>query len=687
MRWILLALTLLPAPLIAGDEDTTTSLDPVLVTATRSPAAAFDTPYAAESIAEGTIRKRAYRTTPQVLRDLPGVMVQETAVGHGSPYIRGFTSFRNLFLIDGIRLNNSVFREGPNQYWNTVDPYSIGRIEVVKGPASVLYGSDAIGGTVQAFSKAAPTFAGRSGHLYLRGASAEESFLGRGELGLGAGDKTGFLGGLTGKHFGDLRAGSPTGTQPETGYDEWAGDLKLEHFLGEKTRLVLAAQHVQHNNVPRTHKTIFAKSFRGTDVGSELQRDLDQERWLVYAQLHKENIGSAVDVVRASLSWHSQSEVRDRIRTGSRRDKQGFDVGTLGAWLQLESDSAIGRLTYGIEYYRDIVDSFSTSNPIQGPVADDATYDLLGAYLQTVFCAGERWEFILGLRFTWAAVDADRVADPDTGQPFAISDSWSAPVGSARFRYDLVPEVWNLFGGVSQGFRTPNLSDLTRFDSARSNEFETPAPGLDPEDYVQFEIGAKGRKSTFNVQLSLFYTLIHDQIVRVPTGSTNTDGEAEVTKANVGDGWLWGIELGGAWRFADEWTLFGNATYLEGKVDTFPTSQPIVVREYMSRLMPPSAQAGVRWDQAGKRFWAELSVLAVADADRLSTRDRSDTQRIPPGGTPGYVVVHLRGGWNITEKVALIGAVENLLDKDYRVHGSGHNMPGLNFVGALSVDF
>jgi hemoglobin/transferrin/lactoferrin receptor protein len=181
--------------------------------------------------------------------------------------------------------------------------------------------------------------------------------------------------------------------------------------------------------------------------------------------------------------------------------------------------------------------------------------------------------------------------------------------------------------------------------------------------------------------------VIHDQIVRFPTGNTNTDGDAEVTKANVGDGWIWGTEFGGAWRFASEWTLFGNATYLKGKVDTYPTSAPVVAREYMSRLMPPSAQVGVRWEQAGKRFWAEVLMVAVADADRLSTRDRNDTQRIPPGGTPGYAVFYLRGGWNITEKVALIGAVENLLDEDYRVHGSGQNMPGLNFVGALSVDF
>jgi len=84
---------------------------------------------------------------------VPGVMVQKTGHGQGSPYIRGFTGFRTLLMIDGIRLNNAVFRDGPNQYWNTVDPFSIERLEVVKGPSSVLYGSDAIGGTVNVITR------------------------------------------------------------------------------------------------------------------------------------------------------------------------------------------------------------------------------------------------------------------------------------------------------------------------------------------------------------------------------------------------------------------------------------------------------------------------------------------------------------------------------------------------------
>ena len=677
----------------ALDQDIEGYLKTTVVTATRSEAVAFDTGYTTDVVTPQRFQRRQYRNLPQALRDTPGVMVQETAFGQGSPYIRGFTGYRTLFLIDGIRLNNSVWRSGPNQYTSTVDAFSLSRIEVVKGPASVLFGSDAIGGTVNAITIDPYDYESVGGRLFYRGATAENSHIGRGEISIGGGGDLGFIGGVSGKHFGDLIAGDGTGRQPDTGYDEWAGDLKLVRFLDPNTRLVFAVQAIHQNNVPRTHKTVNAVPFHGTSVGSELQRDLDQRRTLGYVQFHRTGIGGAVDEVRASLSWHRQEEERDRIRppssggTANRRDKQGIDVETLGLWIQAVSDTAIGRLTYGIDYYHDDVDSFSTSNPVQGPVGDDATYDLLGLFVQGIIEAGERWVIDAGVRFNYAAADAKSVSDPDTGNAVRVKDDWSAFVGSLRAIFKLHPENWNLFGGVSQGFRAPNLSDLTRFDSARTNEFEVPAPGLDPEYYTQFEVGVKGRTDALSLYASAYYTLIRDQITRVPTGDQNGDGDNIVTKANVGDGYVWGVEFGSAWRFARNWTLFGNAAYMMGEVDTFPTSAPVVAREYIDRLQPFTGQVGVRWEQPVHRVWIETIGRGAVKADKLSTRDMSDTSRIPPGGTPGYAILSLRVGWRPQEWISLVFAIENLFDKSYRVHGSGQNMPGRNFVFSVSFDF
>lgn len=673
------------------------TLDALVVTPSRGPRRLFEAPASSETLGARELLERGYRSTPQALRDLPGVWVQETSVGHGSPYLRGFTGQQNLFLVDGVRLNHSALRPGPNQYWNTVDPFSIERLELVRGPSSVLYGSDAIGGTVQALTRSPAAYAterGLAGFLHYRVASAEESHLGRAETSLALGADTGLFVGLSAKHFGDLRAGSGTGEQPYTGYDDVAGDTKLEHFLGEGLRLVAAHQRVHQRGVPRTHSTIFAKSFEGTVVGTDLAREFDQDRELTYLQLHGADLDGAVDSFSLSASWQRQEEVEDRIRAGGRRDLSGLDVRTLGLWASFGSPTPVGRLSYGLEFYRDFVDSsterFASQTPaddIQGPVGDDATYDLVGVYLQGELPLTERLELTLGGRFNHAAADARSVRDPVTDERIAVRDRWSSLVGSARFVHQLVHERWALFGGVSQGFRAPNLADLTRFDSAASDEFEIPAPGLDPERYLQYELGLRRRGERLTAQAALFYTDISDQIQRFPTGNVNADGEREVTKANVGDGYAYGLELGAAYLLRPRLELFGNLAWLRSQVETFPTSDPVPVSEPLDREMPTRAQLGLRWDSARADLWAEGLVTWSDDAERLSSRDAADLQRIPPGGTPSWWTLDLRAGKRLGRGLEVGLAVENLTDEDYRVHGSGHNRPGTNLVLSASLSF
>lgn len=675
---------------------------PVVVTATRSAEDPFRVPFSTATITREQFRRRSYRTTPQALRDTPGVMVQETAHGHGSPYIRGVTSFRNLFLIDGIRLNNSVFRPGPNQYWNTVDPYSLDRLELVKGPSSVLYGSDAVGGTVNAITKDPYTYGSGTdgvtygGNSYVRYATAENSLHGRGEISVGYthedGSRTGVLFGGTAKNFGDLEGGKAVGTQPATGYEEYAFDLKVEHWFDENTRLVFLHQNLAQDDVPRTHRTVNGITWRGLTSDSDLQRNFDQDRHLSYVQFHKERMGGIIDEVHASVSFHRQEEVRNRVRGSGAAEAQGFDVDTYGAFVQLASDSPIGRLTYGIELYHDEVDTFfrdgtpTAAEMIQGPVGDDATYDLLGVYVQDEIQVSDRFSLNLGVRFNYVAADADSVRDPVTSTQIALDDDWNAFVGSARFLYEAVEDTVNVFGGVSQGFRAPNLSDLSRFDSARSGEQEIPAPGLDPENYIQYEIGTKVESENLSLQAAYFYTDIEDQILRFPTGNLN-GGNVEVTKDNVGEGHIQGVEFGAAWRVYDCTTLFGNTTWLDGEISNFDNTGSTFAETYPTRLMPITTQIGLRWEEAAGNCWAETVVVRAEDADKLSFGDLRDTSRIPPGGTPSYTVWHIRSGWQVSDQTSVEFLLENITDEDYRVHGSGLNRPGRNFIFGVATTF
>jgi hemoglobin/transferrin/lactoferrin receptor protein len=675
-------------------------LPAVLVTATRTPKAPFDIPFSVSVVNAAKLEQYSPRTLPEALRDLPSVMIQKTSHGQGSPYLRGFTGFRTMLLVDGIRLNNSTFREGPNQYWNTVDSFALDHLEVVRGPSSVLYGSDAIGGTVNAFSSGrmefGPGFDWDMRTLY-RVSTAESSHIGRSEISGNLDEHFGFFLGGTIKEFGDVRGGRTVGKQDQTGYAERDWDAKLEYRLNENSRLVYGHQTVDLDNAMRTHATVYGLRWNGTTAGTDFERELDQNRDLNYLQYHAENLDGFIDTLHASVSHHLQIDTERRLRSDLRRDYQGYDVNTLGLSLQLESPSPIGRWVYGGEYYHDWVDSYYRrytaagalqAQNLQGPVADDATYETLGFFVENHLPLFDgRLELITGGRYDYASADARRVQDPFTGALLSFADSWDTLVGSERLLYHLdEARHWNVFGGASQGFRAPNLSDLTRFDIARTGEQEIPAFNLKPEHYISFEAGVKTSYDHFSAEAVYFYTMIDDMIVRVPTGAV-LGGNAVVAKENSGAGHVHGVELSASVKLAEEWTLWSNFTWMEGQLETAVIVGGAQQTEPLSRVMPTTVNYGLRWEATNRRFWAEAASTVSAGQHRLSASDRLDTQRIPPGGTPGYDIYHLRAGWQVNKYFGLNASLENILDADYRIHGSGVNEPGRNLILSAEVKF
>ncbi|NCD23815.1 MAG: hypothetical protein EOL90_12900, partial [Spartobacteria bacterium] len=471
---------------VAAEE--TATLPEVVVTALRAETALADVPGTVHVVDREALQAAAPRTTPDALRGLPSVMVQKTGYGQGSPYLRGFTGFRTLMMVDGIRLNNSTFRDGPNQYWNTVDPWSVARYEAVLGPASVLYGSDAVGGAVNALSLAPPAWTGQAAWertLAVRAATADESLQTRAGVRGRATERLGFAAGATWKKFNDVRGGADVGRQRHTGYEETDFDLRADVDFDSGATLTLAHQQVAQDDAWRTHSTFYGIDWKGLKAGDDRKRSYDQDRALTYLRLADADRAGAVAAYRLTLSRQAQDERLHRVRADGRRDESGVDATTWGAALELESPSALGRWVYGVDVARDAVDSFSrrykadgSLNKVeaQGPVGDDATYDLVGVFVQdTAALFNGALEATPGIRYTYAALDADRVLDPVSGMVGARSDDWDSVVGSLRLLAPLGAERRHaVYAGLAQGFRAPNLSDLTRLDAARSDEIETP---------------------------------------------------------------------------------------------------------------------------------------------------------------------------------------------------------------------
>ena len=673
-----------PAPL----KKNSTPIPEVVITATRSASSLSQVPAAVKTLDQKQMAERLVRTFPEALRETPGVAIQKTSNGQGSPFIRGFTGFRNLMMIDGIRFNNSTFRDGPNQYWNTIDQQALSRIEVLPSQGSVLYGSDAVGGTVNAFTKDSGYLSEAEGGFFSHGlashrySSAEHSNVEHLETSIGEGQKWGLHAGVTLSQFGDVIDGSGR-RQLHTGYDNWAFDVRLDVALDDKWNFTAVHQQARQNDAWRTHSTTAGVSFAGTVIGTDRVRLFDQERSLSYVRLVGHELNSFIDNASLTVSLQTAGEQQFRITGGGTRSFNKVDLTTLGADLQFTSDSPIGTFVYGIDYYEDFVQSHASDNPFQGAVADNSTYSLLGVHIQDAIDIGERVHLFIGERFTHATANLGSFRNPFTLAQSSFANSWNNFSGSVRFVIDLDDrDRYTLYGGVSQAFRAPNLSDLSRFDVALSGRTETPATDLSPEKYLTYEIGLKAITDSITASIAYFHTRLNNLIIRRSTAVPLQD-----TKANGGDGYMQGFEAAARWQIDKHWSIFGHIAWVEGEADQFIGTTTQKRREPLGKISPLVGYGGVRWQNTGNRIWTELVGLTYGEAGRLNTSDQLDTQRVPPNGTPSFLVLTLRGGWQVSEHLLLTASLDNLLNQTYRYHGSGSNEPGFGANLGATVKF
>jgi hemoglobin/transferrin/lactoferrin receptor protein len=631
----------------------------VVVSAARELSRVIDLPRSASLVETPDLDRRMPRTTPEALTDTTGVFVQKTNHGGGSPIIRGLVGNHVLVLVDGVRLNNATFRLGPNQYLATVDPYAIERIEVVRGLGSVAYGSDALGGVVNIIT-ARPSFnedgLRLGGRLRPKLASSGMEVGARADV-QASGRNFAFLGGVTHRDFGDLRAGRGIGVQAPSGYTEGDGDGHLLVRLGGRHLLHAVYQHVRQDDVPRYDQV--------QQRGFERYAFDPQVRQLAYVQLESSFDSRWVESLKVTPSFHRSSERRVIQRRGSSLQVRERDVvDALGFTVEARSRPKAGwSIVSGVESYRDHVASarddvdLSTAVTVsrRGLYPDGATAHSLAAFTQSSL----DWRSLVidvGGRLTRYGVDA---SDASFGTP---QISRSAAVGTAAVLWKLTSQH-RLFAAVSQGFRAPNVDDLStlgRFDFG----VEVPSPDLLPERSINYEVGFKTRTSRTAAAVSVYRNDLSDLIERVRAeyeGSPVYEGQAVYRRANVGKAYVQGIEAEMEARLPAEVVAFGAFTYTYGQQTT--------VGEPMRRIPPRFGQVGLRREQPrGPSVEAALSF--AGRQDRLAAGDKAD-HRINPAGTPGWSVLNVRAGYRFGSGLEVRAGLENVFDEAYRVHGSG----------------
>jgi outer membrane receptor protein involved in Fe transport len=631
------------------------TLTEMVVTAQRSPTQRLYTSEAITVLTTKTLRNSQLRTSPEVLSLMPGLFVQKTNHGGGSPFLRGLTGNQTLLLVDGIRLNNATFRYGPNQYFNTVDLFSLEKMEALSGGGSVQYGSDALGGTIQAFSRdiAFSEKPNWGGEVLLRGASQgmEQGIRGSAQYST---QRLAMVGGITARNFGDLVGGDTTGRQSPNGYKELDFDLKGKFAVSPKMLLTLVHQNVAQKEVPVYHK-IKLENFAVNQFDP-------QSRALTYARLeHTLNKGVWKSYILTTSLQQTEEGRLSRKNGSTVRRYENDRVRSLGATAQVENQfSAHWSANSGIEIYEDLVKSNRTdtdentgtiSNK-RGLYPNNATMTSIAAFTLHQLNVG-KWQFTAGARWNTFII---KVTDEAIGKARLTP---SALVGNAAIMRQINRHS-NLFVSVNNGFRAPNIDDLGTLGIV-DFRFETPNYGLQPEQSVNSQMGYKLYGKRWRGECFIYYNALQNLITRVKQDTQMVQGYPLYQKENSEQAYIQGVETNWDFLLAKNWTLQGSFTYTYGQNKT--------KKEPLRRIPPVFGRFAVEYTPNNWSFSTEL--LAAGKQTRLSKADTEDN-RISKGGTPGWQVLNVHTGyqWNA---LSIRLAALNLFNIDYRTHGSGVN--------------
>ena len=663
--------------------------DQIVVTPGRQEQASSDAPAPITVFDRETIEKIQPEKMADLFKAIPGVEIEGEGPFRGIPVIRGMSSNRVLILVDGQRLNNA--RESTT--FAGIQPALVNlseveRIEVLRGPASVQYGSDAIGGVINIITRQ-PNLGEQdfkvSGDVALEYGTISDSQAGRVSV-------TG-----TGSGFSFYAGGSYEKVDDYTAADGASDDPRYSSYVREDDSVPNSGMEQTNFNGGFKFLTgqqgvlrIDAEVVRTKDVGFP-GFDLESSGILfTFPNFDRDKIGVSWStgpvwgLSDISLSTYYQGINKE---SASIFDFPGFfsdsftrsEIDSIGFNAQSIADVAQHHLTFGLDFYDDNVQDTALSNTCFGPFCLPPSTEVavpkseqtgLGAYVQDGWAVSDAITLQLGLRGdTFSFVSQD---DPNyTGEPFDVTDS--AVSGNVGVTWSVTDNV-NLTGLVARGFRTPNLQERSFFGLATNGEaYIIQNPDLSSESSWNYEIGTKVRYDRYTGGLHFFYNDLTDFITLEFLGIDDPDFGVELAQfANVAKATIWGAEFDLQAIFADWWTAFGSIAYIEG--DNATTNEPL------SSIPPLKVILGLRYQRSA--WWTEANLRFLDRQTRLPQSD-PDFET----GTTGFTVYDLRGGYDFNFGLGFLVALENITDKLYNEPYNNRPEPGRNFRATVRYRF
>ena len=646
------------------------AIDEVLVTATRRTVTAAEISSALSLIDGDGVRTQKLVT--DALDTNVGVFLQQTTPGQGAAIIRGLKGSSVLHLVDGMRLNNAIFRSAPTQYLALVPASAVERIEVLRGTPASLYGSDAVGGVVQLVTRV-PEFDSTDtrvrGEVFAAVDSAELGKTIRATLDAGTAR---LVTSLSAEYLetGDRKTGSGDRIGPSA-YEARAARWLLAGKSGERRSWLIDMQYLEQPETPRVDELV--PGFGQTEPSSSEFSFAPNRRAFLHGQFEHRDGLLGLDW-KLDLAWQRIDD--DRVTRDFGATERRTEANRSDLYGLVVSGSRVidnGSWIVGGEAYLDEVSSRRIEeNLVDGQVAvltprfpDGSQIERYAVFANGEYAVARRHILSGGLR-----VSHEHVSLPQTPVSAAASVGVTDASGDVGWIFD-VTDVWQFVANAGFGFRAPNVFDLGTLGDRPGNRFNVPNTSLDSERVMQIDLGVRRRTAGTQLELMIYALRYDDRITSAFTGDVTPSGRDVVQSVNAADSTIRGIEAGADVELTR--SVYASAvlnfTWGEQRVAGSPM-------EPADRIPPLSGRFNIAYDP-GINIRVDGWLRFASAQDRLSARDIRDV-RIDPAGTSGWGIVGVGARWNYRSSWQFALGVDNILDRQYRVHGSGLDAPGRN---------
>ena len=629
------------------------NLDSAIVTSRSIKILDTKNPFVISSITSQQVIEKGARTTPEALMGVSGVFIQKTNHGGGSAFIRGLTGNQTLIVLDGIRLNNAIYRYGPNQYLNTIDMFSVDIIDVLKGIGAVEYGSDAMGGVIHVKTK--ENTSQELNKISLNNTSkfisSDMEKTNRTAIQY-ATNKWDFIGGISLKKYGDLVGGENIGKQTPTGYNEINYDLKTRIKISTQSELIYSSQNTIQKNVPIYHK-IALENFKTNQIDYQI-------RYLNYLKYKYISNKRWISEIIINASTQRTIEQRSNQKNNSSIFRNEADtVKNIGLTAEIVSKpNKNWTMNTGFDYYKDEIfsEAIETSSDINTQVIKRGLYPNGSIYKNSSLFNIHNLNFnklniVAGLRYNFLHIQMNEL----TLGNIAINPA--ALVSNYGFNYQLNQHGF-LFGSITTGYRAPNIDDLGSLGIV-DFRYEIPSYDLRPEKSLNTEIGYKYRSNKIDFSIAAFKMKLKDIIARVLVDGQVINGYNVYNKKNIESSYINGAEVNYTYLLSKYLTWYTNATYTYGQNET--------KNEPMRRIPPLFGQNKISFVKKNKTL--AISHQFAGKQDRLAQGDKDDN-RIGKLGTPGWNIFNIDAGWQV-KNLSLNTSLINISNVQYKTHGSG----------------